>query len=177
MGIRSTALWTAILLMASASQAGEPSCCSGCGCPGGLKPVCRLVCEMKEVTEWVYDCKCEDFCVPGKSIKCDTCASGCASPHGHDHGCWQPTCGKVYNRTVLVKYPLKKQIPTYRCEVVYVCDRCCDHGANGAPVEQLPPLPQGAPLPPPPGAAPNLPQAMPPVPPPAGELRFEHPRR
>jgi hypothetical protein len=141
---------------------------------------------MKEVTEWVYDCKCEDFCVPGKSKKCvEECAADCTSPHGKDcHTVWQPTCGKVHQRTLLIKYPVKKMVPTYRCEVVYMCDTCCGHCTGGAPVEQLPVVPPemapGAPpsMPPglPPAARPTVPYTVPPAVRPQGELQLEPPR-
>ncbi len=69
--------------------AGEPGCCAECGCRCNVKKVCRLVCEEKEVKEIEWDCKCEDFCLPGKSeVCCEKCKCDPCKPH-----C--PDCDKV----------------------------------------------------------------------------------
>jgi hypothetical protein len=162
MSTRSTALWIAVMLVASFAEAGDHGSCTSCGCHCGLKPVCRLVCEMKEVTEWCYDCKCEDFCVPGPSKKCgEECQPDCTSPHGKScHTLWQPSCGKAHQRTLLIKYPVKKLVPAYRCEVVHMCDRCCHHCGGGEAIEPLP------------GVSPELAPPVPPAHPHGGELQL-----
>lgn len=104
----------------------QPACCGQCGC--GLRPkkICRLKCEMKPVTTFDYSCKCEDFCVPGPSKCCGTrkvpdCNAWCGF---RKEDIWQPRCGCVRKRTVLVKVPVTKQVPTYTCEVVCICGGC-----------------------------------------------------
>lgn len=120
------ALLLALFPLSLSTRAEEIGCCHGCGnnkCH--LKPVCRLVCETKKVVEVVYDCECEDFCVPGPSKKCgEVCEKDCC---GHDHKriLWQPSCGKVHHRHVLVKHECEKEVPHYKCVVEYVCERCC----------------------------------------------------
>ncbi|HVU87221.1 MAG TPA: hypothetical protein VHD36_07865 [Pirellulales bacterium] len=78
---------------------------------------------MKEETKNVYSCECEDFCLPGPSIRCKgpcTCAGICCK----DHTIWKPTCGCVKTRTVLVINKEKKKVPVYKCVVEEVCCRC-----------------------------------------------------
>lgn len=103
--------------------AGGHNCCQQCGCQSPCQKVCRLVCETKEVTKVTYDCKCEDFCVPGRSIRCQN-DCGC----GHCDSCrdtsWTPVCAEVKTRKVLVKKVEKVQKPTYKWVVEYLCPTC-----------------------------------------------------
>lgn len=104
----------------------QSACCAQCGC--GLRPkkVCRAKCEMKPQTTFEYDCKCEDFCVPGHSKCCGVrkvpdCNAWCGYRKEH---IWQPSCGCVRTRKVLVKVPVTRQVPVYTCEVVCICHGC-----------------------------------------------------
>lgn len=106
----------------SAGMAGEGQCeCCGrcCGC----EKVCRLVCEMKETTKITWSCKCEDFCVPGKSQRC---AASCDC--GHCSKCreesWVPTAAYIKTRKVPVKHIEKIPKPSYRLVVEYLCTSC-----------------------------------------------------
>jgi hypothetical protein len=96
--------------------------CSQCGCCECCKR-CRLVCEMKEVTKTSYCCKCEDFCVLGKSKRCES-SCGC----GHCPDCracaWIPTAAYVKTKHVAEKKETKVQKPTYHFVVEYVCPQC-----------------------------------------------------
>jgi hypothetical protein len=119
-----------IVSLASFAAAEEHGCCSGCGAQCCLKPVCRLVCEQKSEVEVVYDCHCEDFCTMGPSQKCGhVCEPDC---HGHTktRTLWQPSCGHVRRRHVLVRHEVAKEVPHYKCVVEYVCDRCCCQGGR-----------------------------------------------
>ena len=105
-------------------RAGAP-CCDGCGCQPCTRKVCRLVCEPKEETKKVYSCKCEDFCIPGRSICCKKpcdchwwCCLCC------DHYTYKPTCGCVRTRVVPVITTETKKVPSYKCVVEEVCTRC-----------------------------------------------------
>lgn len=104
----------------------QPDCCSHCGCGQCSKKVCRLKCEMRPVTTFRYECKCEDFCVPGPSKYCGKCkVPDCNARCGYrTETKWQPTCGCVRTRKLLVKVPVTKQVPTYTCEVVNICGGC-----------------------------------------------------
>jgi hypothetical protein len=136
------------------------ACCQRCGCHATCDKVCRVVCETKEVKEPVYDCECEEFCLPGKSQRCvtyDEC--GCRQV------VYTPTCGTVRTRNKLVKRTETKKVPSYRWVVEDLCERCAtectSHAAADnsgvAPADPFalearraslaPPLP-----PPPPGA-------------------------
>ena len=95
-----------------------------------MKPVCRIVCEMKEVKETCYSCKCEDFCVPGKSEcvghhpECDCC--GCVKMKPTYKPCW---CAH-FCRKKLYKKEIVKLVPHYKCVVEYVCCRGCGCGCG-----------------------------------------------
>lgn len=112
---------------ASPAKADEGSCCQGCGCQSCCKKVCRLVCETKKIKEPYYCCECEDFCLPGPS-KCCGYREVC-EPCGKTHleKIWQPSCGHVKTRYHLVKKEVEKEVCVYKCEVVYLCNRCCQH--------------------------------------------------
>lgn len=115
----------AIVFAASAKlQAGAP-CCESCGCQPCTRKVCRLVCETKEEIKKTYCCKCEDFCIPGRSTRCKNpcdchwwCCLCC------DHYTYKPTCGCVRQRVVLETKEEKKKVPAYKCVVEEVCTRC-----------------------------------------------------
>ena len=113
-------------------------CCSHCGCQQNVTKVCRLVCEMKEVKEVCYDCKCEDFCIPGPSCKCGQKREcSCAARHGQRTvDVWQPsTCATIHTRHHLLKREVVKQVPTYKWVVETVCGGCAGKCAQ----QSLPP--------------------------------------
>ena len=120
-----------VLAAVSTSTAGHgDNCGQHCGCSCECQKICRLVCETKEVTKVTYRCKCEDFCVPGPSQRCQ---NDCNC--GHCDSCnqvtWIPTCAEVKTRKVLVKTEEKTKKPSYRWVVEYLCPQC----ANG-PVQK-----------------------------------------
>jgi hypothetical protein len=121
--------WLGLILFASSfalsAQAEEQGCCAGCGHHCCLKPVCRLVCEPKTIVEVVYDCQCEDFSTMGPSRKCgEVCEPDCCG-HPKTRTLWQPSCGQVRHRHVLIKHEIAKEVHHYKCVVEHVCDRCC----------------------------------------------------
>jgi hypothetical protein len=113
------------LLSLAVAWAGD-GVCSHCRRCCECQKVCRVVCEMKEVTKTTYSCKCEDFCVPGKSCRVDNACS-C----GHCADCrkqaWVPTAAYIKTRKVPVKHVEKKLVPTYKLVVEYVCPQCAGH--------------------------------------------------
>ena len=113
--------------------------CPKCGCCN-LKKCCKLVPEVKKVPKTVYDCKCEDFCVPGKSkclgTKCVKDCDGC-----HEEKVWQPNCGCVRTRTVLVKKTEMVEKCGFKCVVETVCTRCGCNCAAGPCVDEAPAKP------------------------------------
>lgn len=98
--------------------------CSHCGCCCECQKVCRMICETKEVKKITYSCKCEDFCVPGPSQKCDTGCCNC----GHCKDCRErmyiPTAAYIKTRKVPVKHEEVVKKPTYRFVVEYLCPTC-----------------------------------------------------
>jgi hypothetical protein len=65
---------------------GSPDNCGHCGVQACCKKVCKVVCEMKEVTKHCWCVECEDFCAP-----LPNCAHGCSDPGCCDPGC-DPGC-------------------------------------------------------------------------------------
>ena len=114
----------AIVLLATwTCLAGDGEPCRHCGRLCECQPVCRLVCEMKEVTKTTWGCKCEDVCVPGPSQRC---FSDCNCGHCQDcraHA-WIPTAAYLKTRKVPVKQVEKMMKPSYRLVVEYLYPAC-----------------------------------------------------
>jgi hypothetical protein len=138
------------------ARAGE-GCCDHCGCQSPCQRICRLVCEPKKVDLVCYGCECEEFCIPGPSMRgckhceivCDSCAD-CAAANGPSQQAkkfvwfdWMPGCATIHTRKKLVKKTVTKTVPSYKWVVEDVCRRCESHCADGEP-------PAGVPVPPPP---------------------------
>ena len=95
----------------------KQDCCSRCG----VKKVCKVVCEMKEVKKTCWEVECEEFCVPLPRLcgrKAGACERDCVAP---------PKCGKVRCRKKLVKKKVTRKVPVYKCVVEHVCGKCCGH--------------------------------------------------
>lgn len=116
--------------------------CHHCGRAADCCKVCRLVCETKEVPEVVYECKCEDFCVPGPSSRCKECVTDC---EGCTHKVyqWTPGGAKIHTRKVLVKKEIKVKKTTYKWVVEDLCKNC----EGTAPIVNVP-ADDAIPLPP-----------------------------
>jgi hypothetical protein len=108
------------VLVASDVFAGE---CPQCGCCRTRKR-CRVECFTEEVKHVEYDCRSEDFCLPGPSRCC-----------GVRHVCddcgkrrreivWQPGSARLRTRTVLVKREVVEETPTWRWVVERICCEC-----------------------------------------------------
>ncbi len=118
----------AILLLGSIAHAdtinANPKKCARCGVESCcLKKCCRPVPIEIDKKEVCYDCKCEDFCVPGRSIKCET------KWHKDDCGCWvenvwKPTCAGVRTRNVMVRKEVTRKTQSSRWEVQHLCAAC-----------------------------------------------------
>jgi hypothetical protein len=127
-------LWILTLVamgaLVSQAQAGHHCGCPSCGCQN-IKKVCRLVPEFKKTTTFCYDCKCEDFCLPGPSPCCgkkcvpNTCSTcfgtGCHKEHIYGKPCF---CGHIRTRKVLIKIPVTKETKVWVCKVERVCCGC-----------------------------------------------------
>lgn len=100
----------------SVESLGREGQCSHCGCCCQCEKVCRMVCEMKDVKTTHYGCKCEDFCVPGRSQKCQT-ACDCEPT-------LIPTVSHIKTKKILVKREEVTKKPTYKFVVEYVCPKC-----------------------------------------------------
>jgi hypothetical protein len=86
-----------------------------------------VVCETKKVPKTEYSCECEEFCVPGKSIRtteCDEC--------GHKQHVYTPTCGKLRTRTKLVKHETFVEKKSYKWVVENLCCDCAQRSGAGA---------------------------------------------
>ncbi|MBL9123299.1 MAG: hypothetical protein JNG90_06670 [Planctomycetaceae bacterium] len=107
-------------------RCGATDCC--------LKKFCKPVPVELEVKDVCFDCKCEDFCVPGRSCLIDTIC------HEDDCGCWvervwKPTCAEVRTRKVMVKKEVVRKSQSFNWEMQRLCPACAC----------LPPAPKGTP--------------------------------
>lgn len=121
---RSLLALVVLAVCGTASQSGGPfHGCHHCGC-SKVRKVCCPVQEIVKETSFEYSCKCEDFCIPGKS----KCLGTCCKPDCN--GCckcekvMQPTCGRVATKTVLVKTPVVKEKCVTKWVVKTICCSC-----------------------------------------------------
>ena len=98
-------------------------CCDECGGRVCVTKVCVPKLGKKEITKVCWDATCEDFCVPGPSVRCGTTCGqddcGCWS-----HEVWKPTCAEVRTRVVPVRKTTKRTVPSVEWKVVERC-ACC----------------------------------------------------
>jgi hypothetical protein len=123
-----------LAILAAASQTVMAQCsCDHCGCQAACQKVCRMVCETKKVPKITYDCECEEFCVPGPSIRstvCDEC--------GHKKHVYTPQCGKLRTRTKMIKNETTEEKVVYKWVVENVCCACAQKaGANASHAQQV----------------------------------------
>lgn len=120
------ALPAAMIVAVSSVAFARDRCCDHCGCQCNCRKICRVVCEKKIIKKPCYECKCEDFCVPGPSCKvCTKCECDCC-------GCtrrniWKPGCAEVRSRVKLYKTEIEKEVCEYKWVVEYLCPTCCTH--------------------------------------------------
>lgn len=110
------------------------TCCARCGCTRGVHKYCRLVCEEKEVKKTCYSTEAEDFCVPGRSIRCGEACDGC-----EHYTVWQPTCARVRTRHKLVKREVVTKRPSWKWVVEDLCGDCCHELAQSDLPSAAPP--------------------------------------
>lgn len=115
-------LGLAIVIPCQAAVWNHP--CSQCGCCQ-LKKVCRLVPDVKKVTESKYTVEEEEVCLLGKScteekMVSDLCAPGglrCETVH-------VPQCGRIVCKKKLKKTTTTVEKPTFKCVLETVCCQC-----------------------------------------------------
>jgi hypothetical protein len=115
----------------------------GCGCTGGLVPVCRRVPIKRKKPHTEYSMKRETVCVPGcgclrprlaghRSGECTPC--GCTSC-GSDSACGQDACGdvRIRSRKSLLKKVTQREVESYEYKVEWVCPSCAFGGGCCGP--------------------------------------------
>jgi hypothetical protein len=111
--------------------------CGGCDC---VRKVCVPRMTEKEIKKVCWDSKCEDFCVPGRSVWCGTVGKkdecGCWT-----HGLWKPSCAEVRTRVVPVRKETKRKVPAVEWSVEERCACCRRQGCDLPP---SPPSPEAA---------------------------------
>ena len=115
---------------------GRCDLCGSCDC---VRKVCVPKMIEKEIKKVCWDAKCEDFCVPGRSVwcgkACKTDDCGCWT-----HNLWKPTCAEVRTRVVPVRKETKRKVPAVEWKVQEQCACCrrkpCDLAAKPAPDSQ-----------------------------------------
>jgi hypothetical protein len=116
----------------SKTQAGHHYC-RHCGCQQHCKKVCRLICGTKKEVKPVYCCECEDFCVPGPSVRCGVQCECNRLGIKCCHAVYKPTCAEVRTKKVLVKKEIEKEVPAYKWVVEEVCCQCGQAVQEGEP--------------------------------------------
>jgi hypothetical protein len=133
--------WSSVL---AASAQADTHKCARCGDETCCRAVCHCVPSTEEKKKLCFDCKCEDFCVPGPSVWCGRKCEAMPLPEdqcGCEQNCciswniWKPGCAQVRTRKVLVVHEVKKEVPTYKWEVEYLCDSCRQCCAEAMPLK------------------------------------------
>lgn len=110
--------------------------CDRCGGGDCVRNVCVPRMTEKEIKKVCWDSKCEDFCVPGRSLWCGTVGKkddcGCWT-----HGLWKPTCAELRTRVVPVRKETKRKVPAVEWSVEERC-ACC----RRRPCDLSPPSPR-----------------------------------
>lgn len=108
--------------------------CSHCGsCE--LKKVCRLVADVKKVTDFKYVVDEEEVCLPGKSCSEERVIEDPCAPHGQRCETVQtPRCGRIVCKKKLKKVATTIEKPIVKCVVESICCQCgcvCHNGNCG----------------------------------------------
>ncbi|HZZ27994.1 MAG TPA: hypothetical protein VFE46_08315 [Pirellulales bacterium] len=120
--------------------------CAHCGCEAHCQKTCHVVCEWKDVKEYVYACRCTDVCIPGRSEKgctqideCNPCNCPCLHDYKPLYTLWNPSpCAGIRSVNKLVKIEVTHKVPTYKWVVEYCCDKCnCDLTQQDAQLKAL----------------------------------------
>jgi hypothetical protein len=131
-------LLVTVLLSTAARGRAADQCCACCGCRATCEKVCRLVCEEKKTEIVCWGCKCEPFCVPGRSCEggqhCETVCANCDkernqdAPHAQPKAFvwtkWFPGGAKVYAKKKLMKMVVTRKTPSYKWVVEDLCPAC-----------------------------------------------------
>ena len=92
-------------------------CCSRCGSTGHINRICQAVPDTKKVKKSTLSCKCEEICIPGRTLT---------------HDC-QPRCGRPRAVTKLMRTETTVEVPTTKWVVTYFCDQCCSQESEPLP--------------------------------------------
>lgn len=103
----------------------ESKKCAQCGNPCVVCKVCVPKVETKKHSESVFECECEDFCIPGRSTLCGREKSCDECGELRITRVWQPGCGTVRSKRVLKKSTEDSEQLAYSWEVQYLCVDCC----------------------------------------------------
>lgn len=107
------------------SQAGLlADCCPNCGCHQ-LQKVCRVVPDVKKVTQTKYTVESEDVCVQGKTRCEERLVADANCPNGLRCETVQvPTCDRIVTKKKIKKVTTTVEKPTFKCVVDTVCSQC-----------------------------------------------------
>ena len=101
--------------------------CSKCGCKR-LEQVCRVVPDVKKVTQTKFVVECEEICLPGKSCAEDRLVSdGCVTGGQRCETVRVPTCDRIVTKKKLKKVTTTVDKPGWKCVVETVCSQCGHH--------------------------------------------------
>ena len=159
--MRTIMLSLAVVLATFVAQEAHAQSQKGAACGDN---VCKLVKTTIKKKVICYGCKCEDFCVPGKScverdgLRGCSCKANCSCKGKCSCGCdhapyckvcvkeWTPGCATLMTRKKLVKYEKIVEVPGWKWEVVKAKDAGCGcaKAASCGCAAMVRPAPKGA---------------------------------
>lgn len=118
---------TIVLGLIASSQCGASSlfhACPGCGCRE-LNRVCKVVPDVKKVTETKYVVECEEVCLPGKSRCEDRLVDdpACIGSPRYDK-VKVPTCDRIVTKKKLKKTTTTVEKAGWKCVIETTCSQC-----------------------------------------------------
>lgn len=105
-----------------------PHRCSHCGC-SKVEKICRVVPDVKKVTQTKFVVECEDVGILGRSI-CQEATYGANCAPGEEPQMVRiPTCDRIVTKKKLKKVTTTVDKPGWKCVVETVCSQCgCECG-------------------------------------------------
>lgn len=98
--------------------------CSQCGCQQ-LERVCRVIPDVKKITQTKFVVECEEICLPGNSHCTQRMvAENCAPGEQRSETVLEPTCDRIVTKKKLKKVTTTVDKPGWKCVVDTVCTQC-----------------------------------------------------
>lgn len=98
--------------------------CPKCGCRD-VQKICRVIPDVKKVTETKFVVECAEICLPGKSRhEQRPVPDNCAPGRQRMESVCIPTCDRIVTKKTLKKITTTVDKPGFKCVVETVCGQC-----------------------------------------------------